>query len=351
VYDHPRFPALAAFVSTVVIAATMVGGCRQQPGSSPPSMTSTRAMTETTDTYDPYAGTVPAVDAIGATSEGTLTTPDGRTRHFRMYVPAGLAANMMVPLVIALHGGLGSSAQFEAQSGFDGLAESNRFIVVYPDGVTPRPAIDGLQTWNGGSCCGPAMNQNVDDVTFISLLIDRIIVEQPVDPARIFATGHSNGAILAYRLACELADRISAIGVQAGVLGVDPCNPVRPVSVFHIHGTADTNIPIDGGKGSGPSNTDFGPPRDAVGAFALADRCSSGPTISTDANNPDVVATTWNGCTSDVEVRFVTVDGASHAWMGHDRTSAALTTLTDAPYTGFDSSRAIWSFLAERQSR
>ncbi|MEY4231059.1 MAG: hypothetical protein RLZZ362_1908, partial [Actinomycetota bacterium] len=265
---------------------------------------------------------------------------------YRLYVPASLASGAPVPLLVALHGGTGSSAQFAANSGFDGLAEANGFLVVYPDGVGIGPDGSGLQTWNGGSCCGPAVRQDVDDVGFVGQLIEVIAAEFPVDPARVVAAGQSNGAIMAYRLACELSDRIVAIGVQAGSLGVDGCTPSQAVSVLHLHGSADTNVPIDGGLGSGIAGVAFLPARSAVEVFAAAGGCGAAPAASTDPSNPDLTVTTWTGCSAGVAVRFVVVEGAGHAWMGHPATWAAAEARVGEPYPDLDASRAIWSFLA-----
>ena len=103
--------------------------------------------------------------------------------------------------------------------------------------------------------------------SFISTVIDRVEASHDIDHHRVFAAGHSNGAIMSYRLACELADKIVAIGVQAGALEVQPCHPALPVAAIEIHGTADQNIPIDGGKGSaGISQADFRPVHDAIAA-------------------------------------------------------------------------------------
>ena len=84
---------------------------------------------------------------------------------------------------------------------------------------------------------GPAARQKVDDVGFIRLLIASLRSQYEIDPARVFASGHSNGGILAYRLACELSDEIVAIGVQSTVLEISPCRPTHPVSVLQIHGS------------------------------------------------------------------------------------------------------------------
>lgn len=312
------------------------------------SSTSTTTAAPVTQIYDPSAGTRPAVAPLGTTTEGLITTPDGRQRHYRLYVPASASTGGDVPLLLALHGGLGTSEQFAINSGFDGLAESNRFIVVYPDGVGALPNGSGAQTWNGGYCCGAAARLDVDDVTFIRLLLDEIERRQPIDTARVYAAGHSNGAIMAYRLACELSDHIVAIGVQAGSLGVDRCVPSTPVSVFHLHGTADTNHPIDGGVGTGVAGIAFRSARDAVAALAAADGCTTAPVPGVDPDNPDLSVSTWTPCRDGAEVRFVTVAGASHAWMGHQPASAAAAALVGAPYPGLDASRAIWSFLSSR---
>jgi polyhydroxybutyrate depolymerase len=347
-------PIVAASTSTSAVDSSTTTDTAPVLSTSTIVTTTTTTTTENTtststpmdDTYDPYAGTLAGVPAIGSVTDGTLRTADGRTRHYRLYVPSSLAAGVPAPLLVALHGGLGSSAQFAANSGFDELAEANGFVVVYPDGIGARPDGTGPQTWNGGYCCGPAVRQDVDDVGFIRQLIDTLAADLPIDPARVFAAGHSNGAILSYRLACELSDRIVGIGVQAGSLGVDACTPPQPVSVIHLHGAADTNHPIGGGKGSGVAGVEFRPARAAVEALAAADGCAGESRPSTDPSNPDLAITTWSGCGGGAELRFVAVDGATHAWMGRPAASAAAEAYVGEPYPDLDASRAIWSFLA-----
>lgn len=276
----------------------------------------------------------------------TLTTPDGRTRSYRLYVPRSLPRDRAVPLLVALHGGFGSGEQFEANSGFDALADSHRFIVAYPDGtpIRSRGALSDARVWNGGRCCGPAARDQVDDVGFISQVIDEISDRYAIDDRRVYAAGHSNGAIMSYRLACELSEKIVAIGVQAGSLEVDVCSPTQPVSVMHVHGTADRNLPIEGGAGEGAAGIAFRPPHDAVTTFARIDGCPADSSTVTSPDNPAVSIETWQPCSSGTAVQFVTVTGASHAWMGRPSTRPGQA-LTGAPYMGYDSSAAIWSFL------
>ena len=324
--------------------------------SAPSDLTSTSSSFPSTTVmsaeYDPYDNANPATAAVGTVTDEWVDTPDGRRRHFRLYVPSGVAVRgENVPLLVALHGGLGSSEQFAANSGFDELAESNGFIVVYPDGIRAIPERPGLQTWNGGYCCGPAADRNVDDVAYVRFLLDLLATRFDVDPGRVFAAGHSNGAIMAYRLACELSDRIVAIGVQAGSLGIDDCRPMEPVSVLHIHGLADTNHPIDGGRGTGVSGVEFRSGRDAVKAMSVKFDCSVYPIERTMTSNDDVENLLWSGCEKGSRIELVTVASASHAWMGHRAATSGSAALVGEPYMDFDASRAIWSFLDQHSRR
>ena len=295
--------------------------------------------------YDPYAGTSAGVSATGTKSTSQFVTSDGRTRRYRTYVPTNLPTGQL-PLLIALHGGLGTSDQFEANSGFDNLAEANKFVVTYPDGISNQSDGTGFQTWNGGYCCGPAQTQNVDDVAFISSLIDTLVAQLPIDPKRVFIAGHSNGGILAYRLACELSEKIAAIGLQAGSNVVQGCAPSRAVSVLHIHGSADTNMPIGGGRGTGLSTTVFVSAQAAIDAMVAANGCSTSYESSKSVTDSNVTAKTWTRSGTSIHVRFVTVATATHAWMGHAAQSESSLTYVGNPYLNFDSSRAIWSFFA-----
>lgn len=284
-----------------------------------------------------------ATKPAGTTTTASVQTPDGRTRTYHLYVPGSArTTTRRLPLLIALHGGLGSGTQFEHQSGFDKLADANRFIVAYPDGVGAGPRGNFARTWNGGRCCGPAVKQGVDDVTFVRMIIDQVSRRHPIDAARVFAAGHSNGGIFAYRLACELSDRIAAIGVQSASLELPTCAPSQPVSLIHIHGTADRNLPITGGTGpEGLSGVAFSPPLDGAKSLAAADGCSATPTTRTDPANADVTVERFGSCPPGVAVEFVTVAGAPHAWMGHPAARPGV-----KPYPRLDASAVIWSFLA-----
>jgi polyhydroxybutyrate depolymerase len=279
--------------------------------------------------------------------DSSIRTPDGRHRTYRVYVPASLPTHP-VPLLIALHGGTGWNTQFERNSGFDALAERYGFIVVYPNGVGTGPGEASLRTWNAGMCCGPAVQKHVDDVGFIKQLIGTLEVGFRIDRARVFAAGHSNGGFMAYRLACELSDRIAAVGLQSGGFGLLTCAPKHPVSLLHIHGTADTNVPIDGGIGSTSlSKVVFPSAYWSTRTVALAMHCGVWPAVTVDPKNHDLTIRNRNNPAAHVDVRLIAVAGASHTWMGHVPVNPA----APPAYMKFDSSVAIVQFLLSHPRR
>lgn len=314
----------SAAVAALVLAAAGCGGGSGGGGEAEPE-----------EAAPPPAAVEAAVEAVGTVTHGTLAV-GGRQRTYRLYVPARLPEGP-VPLLVGLHGGTGWGDQFAAATGVEGWAEANGFIVVHPDGVPVGRTRGGV--WNGGVCCGVAAREGVDDVAFVAALLDRLGQEHAIDESRTFAFGHSNGGIMSYRLACELGDRIAAVGVVAGTLGVEACDPARPVSVLHIHGTADENLPITGGTGArSVAGVDFPSPVDGFSRVAGAEGCPE-PETATDG---DVTTATRDPCDGGAAATFVTISGAQHPWPG---TTGRAAPGAGQPYAGYDATAAIVAFL------
>ena len=155
----------------------------------------------------------------------TLTL-GGRQRTYILHLPVPLNAGQALPLVFDFHGGGGNSQTQLRTSGFNALADEKTFIVVYPDGSGLLG--DKLLTWNGGTCCGYAVKQNIDDVAFVRAVLADVASTYKVDLKRVYATGLSNGGIFSYRLACDAADIFAAIGPVSGTLNLSPCAPKNP---------------------------------------------------------------------------------------------------------------------------
>jgi len=172
----------------------------------------------------------------------------GDERSYLIYVPPNYRPEAATPLVLVLHGGFGNAEMMVDITGFDELAEKRNFVVVYPNGSGRR--FGEHYTWNAGNCCGYAQEKGVDDVGFIKALLDRLESRFNIDRKRVYATGVSNGGMLAYRLACEIPERFAAIAPVAATLAVERCNPDELIPILHIHGTGDENVPYTGGRGS-----------------------------------------------------------------------------------------------------
>jgi len=274
-------------------------------------------------------------------------TVGGTERSYTLHLPKSLASKPAA-LVIVLHGGGGSAKSAEAQSGFSAVADAHGFIVAYPEGSDrARPLLNalgkpGFETWNAGACCGYAVEQGIDDVGFIRAMVADIAKARPIDPKRIYATGLSNGGMMAYRLACEASDLVAAVGIVSAVVMVAPCEPTFPVAVLDIHGTADQNVPIDGGVGpKSITKVAYPPVERSIAFWAAHDDCGKDPIVSSPA--PTVTLRSYPLCAGNTAVDYYVIEGGGHAWPGGQRLLQRL----DAPSTAIDATPLIWQFFAD----
>ncbi len=191
----------------------------------------------------------------------TLKVND-RERRFALYLPNDLPPGLH-PLVMELHGGGIYIEDMTGQSGHKTpyklwmpLAERQKFIVVYPEGLN---GAYGKPTWN--DCRANArVNSRADDVQFLTRLIDTLTARYKIDKQRIYVSGTSNGGLMALRMAVERANKIAAVAaVAAAMPDTSECPPPQnPVSVLFMNGTADNHLPFKGGLVSNPPNPAHG---------------------------------------------------------------------------------------------
>jgi len=168
---------------------------------------------------------------------------DGLKREFITYVPQGWDKANKLPVVLSLHGGLGTDEGMFKLADFRPVADREHFLVVCPRGID--------KSWNDGRET-KSNKKNVDDVKFIDQLIAYIIKTYNADSTRIYATGMSNGGYMSSRLACQLSNRVAAIAaVGASMDSEAGYQPVKPISVMYIQGTKDPLVPYFGGKVKG----------------------------------------------------------------------------------------------------
>ena len=241
-------------------------------------------------------GALPDAGSPGTISHG------GIDRSYRLM--GSLSAETPPPLVVALHGGLQSVEALIRMSNLDVETQRSGFAVVYPVGVE--------RTWNAGRCCGAAKQLGVDDVGFVIAVVDRLIAAGQADAARIYATGISNGGMLAYRLATEHAERFAAIAPVAASM-LNEGRPSAPVSVLHIHGTRDRMVPFDGGVGERSLTRVSNPPvREVIDRWRGYADTAGAPTVE---HLPPSTIEAWRAA-DGTEIALCTIERGGHVWPG-----------------------------------
>ncbi len=267
---------------------------------------------------------------------------DGINRTYIVNLPPNYFEGSGFSLVLAFHGGGGSGSQFETSSLLTQKANASGFIVVYPDGLAGGTL--NAATWDAGGCCGYAAAHHIDDVNFVRQLIAKLIAQFNINPKKVYATGHSNGGMLCYRLACELSDKIAAIAPNSTTMVVTtPCSPSRPVPILHMHSALDNNVPYMGGYGTGISNS-WMPALDSVFAvWSAINSCSTqGATI---ISNSSFTEKQWSGCTVNPGIQFYLTADGGHAWPGGLPGSAS----GDTPSTAINANDLLWDFFQHYQ--
>lgn len=246
----------------------------------------------------------------------------GLKRRYRVYVPKKYDSIKATPVIVVFHGGGGNPESMIRLTGMNAKADESGFIVVYPFGT--GKLANSLLTFNGGECCGYAMQSNVDDVGFTRELLDDLARVANVHADRVFATGLSNGGIMSHYVASELSDRIAAIAPVGGPLMMEAPRNKRPVPVMHFHGTADAFAPFQGGYGKGflgrSKVTKFRSVDHTIQAWVKANGCNTEPEIvalpDIAKDNMKSTRKTWSGGKDGSEVVLIEIEGGGHTWPG-----------------------------------
>jgi polyhydroxybutyrate depolymerase len=258
---------------------------------------------------------------------------DGTTRSYLLHVPGSYDPAMPVPLILSIHGFADWPAHQMEMTRWNDLADQYGFLVAYPRG-TGFPL-----HWVTGAF-GTA-NDPTGEIDFIRALIGRVNADYPLDPARIYVNGLSNGGGMSYMLACTMADTFAAFGGVAGayLYPEEDCLPARPVPAILFHGTADPIVPYTGG----PSNS-FGYPFPDVADFARGwaerDGCNLPPESIPARGDTDGMR--YGGCSEDAEVVFYTIHGGGHTWPGGVALPEFITGRTTQD---IDATRLMWEFF------
>ncbi len=244
---------------------------------------------------------------------------DGIERRYALYVPEARAGSDRIPLVIVLHGAFGIGGIIGDFTDMNDRAESMNFIAAYPESFGPY--------WNDGrdDAGSFAYRKRVDDVRFISRMIDAVSNEYPTDRGRVYAVGFSNGGMMAHRLAIEMPEKLAAVASVAGSLPRQLVseNPGNPVPIIMFHGTDDRTVPWKGGT-LGKGSKKHGEVLSAMNTvlyWSLRNGCAGRPLFEvlpdTDPDDDTIVfRITYCAMRPDSEILFYSIKGGGHTWPG-----------------------------------
>ena len=267
-------------------------------------------------------------------------------RTYRLHLPSTYDDATPLPLVLVFHGRFQNARDIEEISHFNAVADREGFIVAYPEGI------HGL--WNDGRRAPDRlklMPMLYDDVGFTAALIAHLQATRAIDPARIYAAGMSNGAMLVQRLGCERPDILAAIGPVSGTLPVNvarACTATQPVPVIEFHGTDDAYIRWRGGTVRLLGGRTLSVP-DTIAYWQHSNGCTGAATVTELPHQYPSDATrvrreAWDACRNGGAVAFYAIEGGGHMWPGGPD--------DDTPFTGdksYDVSAAevLWAFFAQ----
>lgn len=261
-------------------------------------------------------------------------TSSGRTRKYLVYVPESYDPDLAAPLVISIHGFVQWPAHQQSMTGWNKLADEHGFLVVYPRGTgfplrwNTQPGTEGKVSME-------------EELQFFSDLIDHLESTYHIDPGRIYVNGMSNGGGMTDLLACELSERIAAVGGVAGayLYPRDACNPSRPVPVIAFHGQEDQIVPYLGGTSSRDFQFSFPPVEEWAASWAGKNACDGTPASTKITEN----VTRWDyaDCAENARVIFYSVYGAGHTWPGGEKLPVWITGPTNQE---INASELMWEF-------
>jgi len=265
---------------------------------------------------------------------------DGITRQFVTYIPSVKDTGYKIPILISLHGRLGTGQRMMAFADFRPIAEKEKFIVVCPDGID--------RSWNDGRPT-PAQKKGINDVKFIDELITYIIKTYHGDSNRVYVIGMSNGGFMTSRLACDLNNKIAAVAIVAASMDKDVnYQPTHPMPVMYIQGTSDPLVPFEGGAMKGAGGEIYSH-KEIIQKWVAVNGCDTTPVIT---NLPDnardgttVIKEAYNGQKGlPMVISYTVVDGG-HIWPGGSQYLPKF--IIGKNSNNLNACKVIWEFFKE----
>lgn len=279
--------------------------------------------------------------AVAGTAETVRLRHGSRDRRFHMHVPPHAENHPGLPLLVVLHGGGGNGENVREVTGLDKLGVRHGFVVAFPDGTGRLPK--KLLTWNSGGVDAYASRHEIDDVDFLKTVVVTIQKKVPINADRIFVVGHSNGGMMAHRLAREAGDVFDGIAVVGGAMNYNDNSTPGPIATLLIHGTEDQHVPIAGGetKHLGKKRVDASLAQ-AVEYYVSRNGLVAYPETGSEDGVEISRYTRGKDQATVPPVWVVKLQDGGHAWPGTEQRSLVL---RDRPHP-WSASRAVVGFFA-----
>lgn len=260
----------------------------------------------------------------------------GRNRFFKVHLPLGYNLQQEYPVVFVFHGGLGNPDNIEKTTDFSFKADKEGFIVVYPYGTGAFPK--KLLTWNTWDCCGYANKKNIDDVTFIKKVLEKVKTDYSVNDKMIYATGFSNGGMMCYLLACQIPGEFAAVApVGATMFDENQCPSKSETSMIIFNSVDDKHIPYEGGIGEQSLvDVEKMPVEKVVNFWAEKYHC-----VFVNKSDSNVFHKTVYKNNQDTEIVFYKMLKGGHSWPGGEKGRL----FADTPVQNVSATDLIWDFF------
>ena len=266
----------------------------------------------------------------GANTKKCSLTHKTLERYYIIYVPESGANEINMPVLFALHGYGSTAENHKNYTYYEPLAETNKFVVIYPQGSFYNGTFTSGNHWNVGSW---TLGSTTDDVDFIDEVIGLISKKESIDQNRIYSSGMSNGGFMSYHLACNLSSKIAAIVSVTGSMSketLENCSPSHPTPVLQIHGTLDPTVKFDG-----DSTLNMEPIDNVLNYWSTYNSCDPTPALSV-IDYPDfsIDYKKYNNCLNNVNVELYKISNMAHTW----------------PYKnnyGISATEEVWNFVSQ----
>ena len=260
---------------------------------------------------------------LGYSNTNAQTIPyDGINREYLLYIPDSYDGKTSAPLMLNFHGFGGSASEYMIEADMRSLAESDTFILVYPQGSY----LNGYPHWN--ACpTGGDNKSDADDFGFVESMINEISSQFNVDMKRIYAAGYSNGSMMAYGLANYKSELIAAVASVSG--GMLDCtgDTSHPMPILHLHGTSDDILPYNGSFG-------WNSAQNTLDHWINFNNTTTNPNVSSvNSGGMTIEHYVYGQGDNSVSVEHYKYIGGGHEWFR-------------AAYQGKSTSELIWNFVS-----